>query len=96
MKRRSWVWKQVISIDSTGVSYQPDPGDPGTQQTLAEVWDFSNLSTTDLTFRTFNTVRDDTTWSGNCLEVCSTKDTNPLPNDGNWQAYLKIDIFDDV
>lgn len=86
---------EMIAIDSSNVSYQPDPLDPGSETTLPEVWDFSTLETGNLTYRTFNTTRDDL--AGNsCGEVCALRNVGPNPPDGSWQAYLKIDNYDPV
>ncbi len=82
----------MISIDQTGVSYQPDPGDPGSTQTLPEVWDFTGLVPASLGYRTFNTTRSDAA-SAPCFAGCSTQDLSATPPDGTWQAYLKIDIY---
>jgi len=82
----------MISIDQTNVSYQPDPNDPSSVQTLPKVWDFTGLRTGTLSYRTFNTTRDDTTWD-TCLESCSVKNQTAAPPDGSWQGYLKIDTF---
>lgn len=83
---------EMIAIDSTNVAYQPDPTDPGSSQTLPEVWDFTGLDSTILSYRTFNTIRDDL--AGNlCGEACAFRDTGPNPPDGTWQAYLKIDNY---
>jgi hypothetical protein len=86
-------WSDVvsmISIDPTGVAYQPDPSDPSSLTVLPEVWDFSGLETANLGYRVFNTTRDDTFGNG-CLETCAARDTGPTPPDGTWQALLKID-----
>ena len=70
------------------------PGcDGSTTQILAEVWEFATLNTSNMQQRTFNTIRDDTAWSG-CLESCAVKDQSVTPPDGSWQAYLKIDNYD--
>jgi hypothetical protein len=82
----------MISIDQTSVSYQPDPGDPSSQTVLPKVWDFTALQTGNLSYRTFNTTRDDTGWD-TCLESCSVKNQTAAPPDGSWQGYLKIDTF---
>lgn len=82
----------MISIDQTDVSYQPDPNDPSSTQVLPRVWDFTGLDTGTLSYRTFNTTRDDTAWDS-CLESCSVKDQSATPPDGTWQGYLKIDTF---
>lgn len=82
----------MISIDQTSVSYQPDPGDPGSQDLLPKVWDFTGLQPGTLAYRTFNTTRDDTAWD-TCLETCSLKNQTAAPPDGSWQGYLKIDTF---
>jgi len=82
----------MISIDQTSVSYQPDPTDPSTQDVLPKVWDFTALQTRTLSYRTFNTTRDDTLWD-TCLESCSVKNQTATPPDGSWQGYLKIDTF---
>ena len=82
----------MISIDQTDVSYQPDPNDPSSVQVLPQVWDFTGLQTGTLSYRTFNTTRDDTAWD-TCLESCSVKDQTATPPDGSWQGYLKIDTF---
>ncbi len=82
----------MISVDETNVSYQPDPNDPSSLQTLPKVWDFTGLNTDTLSYRTFNTTRDDTAWD-DCLESCSVKDQSATPPDGTWQGYLKIDTF---
>ncbi len=89
------AWTSVpsmISIDQTNVSYQPDPGDPASQLVLPKVWDFTGLQTGALSYRTFNTTRDDTAWD-TCLETCSVKNQTAAPPDGSWQGYLKIDTF---
>ena len=89
------AWTSVaamISIDQTNVSYQPDPGDPSSAQVLPKVWDFTGLQTGTLSYRTFNTTRDDTAWD-TCLESCSVKNQTATPPDGTWQGYLKIDTF---
>ena len=89
----SWTSvSETISIDQSGVSYQPDPGDPASEQTLPEVWDFTGLVSGTLSQRTFNTTRNDVAWSS-CLESCATRDLSATPPDGTWQAYLKIDRF---
>jgi hypothetical protein len=82
----------MISIDQTNVSYQPDPSDPGSVQALPEVWDFTGLAAPNLGYRTFNTTRSDAA-SGPCITGCSTQDTSATPPDGTWQAFLKIDIY---
>jgi hypothetical protein len=82
----------MISIDQTSVSYQPDPTDPSTQDVLPKVWDFTGLQTGTLSYRTFNTTRDDTVWD-TCLQSCSVKNQTAAPPDGSWQGYLKIDTF---
>jgi len=82
----------MISIDQTSVSYQPDPTDPSTQDVLPKVWDFTGLQTGTLSYRTFNTTRDDTAWD-TCLQSCSVKNQTAAPPDGSWQGYLKIDTF---
>jgi hypothetical protein len=84
---------EMVAIDSANVSYQPDPSDPSTLQLLPEVWDFTNLQTGVLDYRTFNTTRDGL--AGNtCGEGCAAYDPGPDPPDGTWQAYLKIDNYD--
>jgi len=82
----------LISTDAAAVPYQPDPGDPGSQQVLPEVWDFTALQTSLLDYRTFNTTRDDL-GGAPCLESCAARDVGAAPPDGTWQAYLKIDNF---
>src|SRR5260221_12421294 len=82
----------MLSIDQTNVTYQPDPADPSSQLVLPKVWDFTGLQTGTLSYRTFNTTRDDTAWD-TCLESCSLKNQTATPPDGSWQAYLKIDTF---
>jgi hypothetical protein len=83
---------EMISIDQTSVSYQPDPGDPSSQDILPKVWDFTALQPATLSYRTFNTTRDDTGWN-TCLQSCSLKNQTATPPDGSWQGYLKIDTF---
>jgi len=88
-------WSSVatmISIDQTSVGYQPDPGDPGSAQTLPEVWDFTGLVSGNLTYRTFNTTRSDAA-AGPCITGCAVQDTGTNPPDGTWQSYLKIDTY---
>jgi len=82
----------MISIDQNNVSYLPDPADPSSQQVLPKVWDFTGLQTGTLSYRTFNTTRDDTAWD-TCLQSCSVKNQTAAPPDGSWQGYLKIDTF---
>ena len=82
----------MISIDQTGVTYQPDPTDASSQLLLPKVWDFTTLQTGTLAYRTFNTTRDDTAWD-TCLQSCSVKNQTAAPPDGSWQGYLKIDTF---
>ncbi len=82
----------MISIDQTNVSYQPDPNDPASLLVLPKVWDFTALQTGTLSYRTFNSTRDDTGWD-TCLETCSLKNQTAAPPDGTWQGYLKIDTF---
>jgi len=92
--RAGWTTiNDALSIDQTGVLYQPDPGDGSSAQTLPEVWEFATLKKPNLLQRTFNTIRSDTVWS-TCLESCAVKNTTALPPDGTWQAYLKIDNYD--
>ena len=83
---------EMISIDQAGVGYQPDPGDPGSTQTLPEVWDFTGLVAGNFGYRTFNTTRADA-GAGPCITGCAVQDTGPSPPDGTWQSYLKIDIY---
>jgi len=91
--RSDWTTiSDAISIDQTNVPYLPDPTDGSTAQTLPDVWEFATLNTSNLQQRTFNTIRDDTFWSG-CLESCALKDQSATPPDGTWQAYLKIDNY---
>jgi hypothetical protein len=82
----------MISIDQTDVSYQPDAGDPGSSQSLPEVWDFTGLVPANLGYRTFNTTRSEAAYAP-CFSGCSTQDTSATPPDGTWQSYLKIDIY---
>ena len=82
----------MISINATNVPYQPDPGDPTSATTLPEVWNFTGLTTSNLTYRVFNTVRNDLT-GNTCAQVCATRDLSAAPPDGTWQSYLKIDVF---
>ena len=92
--RSGWTTiNDAISVDQTNVPYQPDPDDGSTAQTLPEVWEFATLNTSNLQQRTFNSIRDDTSWSS-CLESCALKDQSASPPDGTWQAYLKIDNYD--
>jgi hypothetical protein len=89
------AWTSVaamVAIDETGVGYQPDPGDPGSQVSLPEVWDFSGLIEPNLTYRTFNSTRDDLT-GNTCGDSCSVRDIGATPPDGTWQSYLKIDNY---
>ena len=91
--RNDWtVITDATGLDQFGVSYQPDPDDGSTAVTLPEVWEFATLNTANLQQRTFNSIRDDTAWSG-CLESCAVKDQTATPLDGSWQAYLKIDNY---
>lgn len=90
------AWTSITAatgISQTTVNYQPDPGDPASQQVLPEVWDFTGLSTVALDYRTFNSTRDEVAGSS-CPTVCATKDQSATPPDGTWQAYLKIDTFE--
>jgi hypothetical protein len=92
--RSGWTTiSDALSVDQTNIDYQTDGGDPGSIQTLPEVWDFSTLSTSNLQQRTFNTTRNDTGWS-TCLESCAVRDLSAAPVDGSWQSYLKIDNYD--
>lgn len=82
----------MIAINATNVPYQPDPGDPSSATTLPEVWNFTGLTTSNLTYRLFNTVRSDLV--GNiCAQACASRDLSAAPPDGTWQSYLKIDVF---
>jgi len=83
----------MIATDASNVSYQPDPGDPGSAVTLPEVWDFTGLAKPALARRTFNTTRDDLA-GASCPEVCAVRDLSALPADGTWQSWLKIDRYD--
>jgi len=82
----------MIAINGTNVPYQPDPGDPSSATTLPEVWNFSGLTTANLSYRLFNTVRGDLT-GNTCAQVCANRDQSAAPPDGTWQYYLKIDVF---
>lgn len=82
----------MLSIDQLNVPYLPDPTDASSQQLLPKVWDFTGLQTGTLSYRTFNTTRDDTAWD-TCLQSCSVKNQTAAPPDGSWQGYLKIDTF---
>jgi hypothetical protein len=82
----------MIAINATNVPYQPDPSDPSSATTLPEVWNFTGLTTSNLTYRLFNTVRSDLV--GNiCAQACASRDLSAAPPDGTWQSYLKIDVF---
>ena len=82
----------MLSIDATGVSYQPDPTNPASAQTLPEVWDFTGLVKNAIPYRTFNTIRSGL--AGNvCRENCAVYNPGPNPPDGTWQAFLKIDNY---
>ena len=82
----------MIAISQTNVAYQPDPTDPSTQVILPKVWDWTTLQKPILSYRTFNTTRDDTAWD-TCLQSCSLKNQTAAPPDGTWQGMLKIDTF---
>ncbi|NIM00234.1 MAG: hypothetical protein GTN89_04940, partial [Acidobacteria bacterium] len=93
--RAGWTGiADAIGIDQTNLPYQPDPDDPTTAQNLPEVWEFATLNTANLQQRTFNTIRNDTGWN-TCLETCAVRDVTATPPDGTWQAYLKIDNYDE-
>ena len=85
---------EMISIDEFDVLYQPDPGDPASEETLPEVWDWTGLLEANLTFRRMVTVRDDITGSAPaCPESCAVRDQSANPADGTWQSYLKMDYY---
>ncbi len=83
---------EMIATDAVDVDYQPDPGDPSSEVTLPEVWDFSGLPPGLLDHRTFNTTRDDPA-GASCFDGCTARDVGETPADGTWQAYLKIDRY---
>jgi hypothetical protein len=74
----------MLSIDQLNVPYLPDPTDASSQQLLPKVWDFTGLQTGTLSYRTFNTTRDDTAWD-TCLQSCSVKNQTAAPPDGSWK-----------
>ncbi len=93
--RNDWAAiTDATGIDLTNQVYLPDPTDSDTVLDLPEVWEFATLNVANLQQRTFNTIRDDTAWH-TCLETCASKDQSANPPDGTWQAYLKIDNYDE-
>ncbi len=84
---------EMIGVDRSGDVYQPDPGDPGSSQTLGEIWDFGPLVQGNMPYRTFNSTRNDLAGAA-CPEVCAVRDNGATPADGTWQYYLKIDTYD--
>jgi hypothetical protein len=91
--RAGWISvPAMIAINQTNVPYQPDPTDPSSQVILPKVWDWTGLVKPTLSYRTFNTTRDDTAWD-TCLQSCSLRNQAATPPDGTWQGLLKIDTF---